>query len=372
MLTQHQVMLYLLQHKLIDPASIVTGGLTVVDVSRRNCNFKVISTQGPCYLVKQGISPDRATTVAHEAAVYQLLESDTRAHNVKLPHYLPRFYRYDPQEHMLILELLPNAEDFRQYHARYGRFSTSLAAMAGKSLGTLHRLTQPGNRLWDDSWFLDQLPWILTIHRPSLWIFWDVSEANLQLIKIVQHSTEFCQLLDDLRQDWQADRLIHHDIKWDNWIIFAQSSSRRKVGLKLIDWELAALGDPCWDVGSVFNDYLSFWLSSIPITGEEPPERFLELSRYPLERMQPALRSFWASYTRQMDLDASIADQWLLRAVRYGAARLVQTAFEQMQRSTQLTGNIICILQLSLNMLRRPHEAAVLLLGIPLQQRRAE
>lgn len=370
MLTQHQVMLYLLRHKLIDPASIIAGDLAIMDVSRRNCNFQVISAQGPSYLVKQGMSPDRAATVAHEATVYQLLQSDTQAHKVMLPRYLPHFYGYDPQERILILELLRDAEDFRQYHARHGRFSTALASMTGKALGTLHRLTQLEGRSQDSSWFSGQLPWVFTIHRPGLGIFGDVSEANLQLIRIIQHSTEFCQLLDDLRQDWQAGRLIHHDIRWDNWIIFAQSSSRRKVGLKLVDWELAALGDPCWDVGSGFSGYLSFWLSSIPITGEDPPDRFLELSRYPLERMQPALRSFWASYVRQMDLDASIADQWLLRAVRYGAVRLVQTAFEQMQRSTQLTGNIICTLQLSLNMMRRPHEAAVLLLGIPLQQRR--
>jgi hypothetical protein len=370
MLTQHQIILYLLQHKLIDPASIVAGDLTVVDVSRRNCNFKVISTRSPCYLIKQGISPDRVASVAHEAAMYQLLQSNTQAHKVRLLHYLPHFYGYDPQARVLILELLGDAEDFRQYHTRHSHFSTALASMMGKALRSLHCLTQLAGSSQDGSWFSCQPPWVFTIHRPQPRIFWDVSEAKLQLIRLVQHSPDFCQLLDDLRREWRADKLIHYDIKWDNWIIFAQSFSRRKVKLKLVDWELARLGDPCWDVGSVFSSYLSFWLSSIPITGEDPPDRFLELSNYPLERMQPALRSFWASYVQQMDLDASIADQWLLRSVRYAAARLVQTAFEQMQRSSQLTGNIICILQLSLNMLRRPHEAAVLLLGIPLQQRR--
>jgi hypothetical protein len=119
-------------------------------------------------------------------------------------------------------------------------------------------------------------------------------------------------------------------------------------------------------VGSVFSSYLSLWLSSVPITGGEPPERFLELSRYPLDSMQPALRSFWSSYVKQMNLDLSAAARWLVKAVRYGAARLVQTAFEHMQRSNQLTGNTVCLLQLSLNVMMRPYEAAVQLLGIPL------
>ena len=366
MLTQHQVLEYLLQHKLIDPVSIVAGDLTIVDVSRRNCNFKISSTQGPCYLIKQGISPDRAETVVHEAAVYQLLQSDTQIHKARLLHYLPHFYGYDAQERVLILELFRDAVDFRHYLTRHRCFSKTLASMMGKVLGTLHCPTRLKGRSQDDSWFSGQPPWIFAIHHPHQRIFLDVSEAKLQLIRIVQQSTEFCQLLDELRSSWRADRLIHHDIRWDNWIIFAHTSSRRKVKLKLVDWELAALGDPCWDIGSVFSDYLSYWLSSIPITGEEPPDRFLELSRYPLERMQPALRSFWASYVQQMDLNASLADQWLLKAVRYGAVRLVQTALEQMQMSNQITGNVICNLQLSLNIMMRPHEAAVLLLGIPL------
>jgi hypothetical protein len=56
-----------------------------------------------------------------------------------------------------------------------------------------------------------------------------------------------------------------------------------------------------------------------------------------------------------------------MRATRYSAARLIQTAFEQMQMSIQIMGNTICLLQLSLNILRRPQETIVHLLGIPLQ-----
>jgi hypothetical protein len=118
----------------------------------------------------------------------------------------------------------------------------------------------------------------------------------------------------------------------------------------------------------VFSNYLSFWLFSIPIMGEEPPDRFLELAPYPLERMQPAMRAYWQAYVRDMGLDAVTAKAWLLRAVKYGAARLVQTGFEHMHLSTQLTGNLVCLLQLSLNIMQRPHEAIAHLLGIPLGQ----
>jgi thiamine kinase-like enzyme len=155
-------------------------------------------------------------------------------------------------------------------------------------------------------------------------------------------------------------------MRWDNCVVFGRLGSRRKTRLKIVDWELASVGDPCWDVGSVFNDYLSCWLLSIPITGEAPPDRFFELARYPLERMQPAIHAFWQAYIRQMKLDSATPAQWLVRTVKYVGARLVQTAFEQMRMSMQLTGNIVCFLQLSLNIMQRPQEAIVHLLGIPL------
>ena len=84
--------------------------------------------------------------------------------------------------------------------------------------------------------------------------------------------------------------------------------------------------------------------------------------------MQPAMRSFWQSYVQGMGLDVATSSEWLLRAVKYGAARLVQTAYEQMQMSIHLTGNVVCLLQLSLNILQRPREAMVHLLGLPLGQ----
>jgi hypothetical protein len=82
--------------------------------------------------------------------------------------------------------------------------------------------------------------------------------------------------------------------------------------------------------------------------------------------MQPAIRSFWQSYVRRMGLDADMSNEWLLRAAKYGAARLVQTAFEQMQGAVQLIGNVICLLQMSLNILLRPEYAIAHLLGIKL------
>jgi hypothetical protein len=366
MLTQLEVAAYLLQHDLISAASIVEGDLAVADASRRNRNFKVISERGPSYLLKQGVGPGSKAMVAHEAVVYEFLHS--LAGNDGLDEFLPYYHGYDTKEQILVLELVRDAQDFRDYHARRGRFSTLLARAMGKALATVHRLTRTYGNNHDGKISAVQTPRALSIHHPDPRILLDVSAANVELIKVVQQSSKFCRSLDELREGWRTETLIHSDIKWDNCVIFARPASKRKTRLKIIDWEVAGMGDPCWDIGSVFSNYLSFWLLSIPITGEDPPDRFIELARYPLESMQPAMRAFWQFYVRNMGLDAATSGEWLLRAIKYGAARLVQTGYEQMQMSIHLTGNVVCLLQLGLNILQRPQEAIVHLLGLPLGQ----
>ena len=363
MLAQNEVALYLLKRRLVSRESIVEGDLVVMDVSRRNRNYKVISERSPGYLLKQGVGPEGIATLAHEAAVYQLLQSDTGTHGLNL--YLPHCYGYDPEEHVLILELMRSGRDLGEYHMDQGRFSTTIAGMLGDALGLLHRQKRE-QRKWSEDvhLFSGYSPWVLSVHRTDFSFFQRISNANIQAIKIIQHFPEFCEHFDKLREDWKVETLIHHDLKWDNCIVSVKSGLQRKTRLVIVDWELASRGDPCWDVGSVFNDYLSFWLLSIPLTGEAPLEQFIELARYPLEKMQPAIRTFWQSYVRQMGLSTAIANVWLLRSVQYAAACLVQTAFEQMQTSARLMGNAVFLLQLSLNILQRPQEALVNLLGL--------
>lgn len=363
-LTRADVVPYLLQGNLVSASSVVEGDLTVSDLSRRNNNFGILCEHNHSYLIKQGVDPERKETLANEAAVYRFLLSVSSRD--ELAQYLPRYCSYDSKNHILVLELFKDARDLQTHHARHGRFSAQIAASVGNALGLLHG-ESGAQQITDGSIRVHVPPGVLSIHRPDLGTLRDISGANLEVIKIIQQSPDLCRLLDELRQQWRVEALIHFDFKWDNCLV---SSSRAepagKTRLKIVDWELAGLGDPAWDVGSVFAAYLGFWLFAIPVTGETPPDRFLHLTPYPLERMQPALRSFWRSYVRRLELDAIAADERLLRAVRYGAARLAQTSYEQMHMGQQLTANVVCSLQLSLNILQRPKDAVVHLLGIPL------
>lgn len=357
MLSQAEAARYLLDRGLLRADSIVNGRVTVRDASSRNRNFKVDCSPGHSFLLKQGLSPEAAATVASEGGVYEFLSNRDGVRR-----YLPDFYGYDRERGVLVLELVTSGIDLRTYQQRRGRIGMGVARSLGRALASLHRATTFTDRAVPAP---ERAPFVFALHRPSSQIFRELSATSTEVIKIVQHAASLTHRLDAVRSVWSPSAVIHHDVKWDNLIIPRDPKSGRAGEVKLIDWEGAVQGDPCWDVGSVFSNFLSSWLFSIPITGQSPPENFPKLARLPLERMRPAIRWFWESYVKSAGLDRRSARSRLLRSVECAGARLVQTAFEAAQVSASLNGAIVLHLQLAQNVLDRTVEAAVQLLGLP-------
>ena len=360
---------YLLRRDLVSRERIVENDLVIVESSRRNCNVKTISKNGPCYFLKQeirdtGMEHGRPATVAYEAAVYRLFE--TAFGGGQFHRYLARYHDYDPTESILILQAIPGSISLAEYYYRRKRFSSRVAGELGKALATLHRSSVTElERVREIIGFEPALPWMFFIFRNEPWLKLNSSTSNLEFTGILQASPELAGLFDEARDDWRASALIHGDLKWDNVLLLLDTASRRKPGLAIVDWELARIGDPCWDIGAIFSEYLNAWLSSIPLSSESGPDQYLALAGFPLSKMHPAIREFWAGYVRNGVSGPVEIQAQLLRATRYAGIRLVQSAYEQLQHESELTSKAICILQLCANILQRPMEAAVHLLGLP-------
>jgi len=245
------------------------------------------------------------------------------------------------------------------------------ARTIGRALAALHKqqLTPA-----DSARLLRQAPWALSMHRPTPAELCAMSSANRPFVSLVQSVPRLCNYLDDLRDGWEALCLVHGDVKWSNFLL-TQTVGRQGSRLKLIDWEFAGLGDPCWDLGSAFHDYLSFWLFSLsplpPFQVGTPtdevaiiPDGTPDPSARLLNAMQPSIRALWQEYSARV-ASATDAYAYLLRAMRYAAARLLQSAFEHNQTASRLTAGLALFVQVALNILDRPREAAVRLLGIP-------
>src|SRR5262249_17896305 len=205
--------------------------------------------------------------------------------------------------------------------------------------------------------------WILSIDRLNPAAGGAMSGGNTQIVGIIQRYPEFRSSLETLRAQWSAQCLIHGDVKWDNCLVPNAGAKDSHSDLKLIDWELSDFGDPCWDVGAVFQAYLSFWIFSMPAQAETTADALVSRAQFPVEKMQPAIQHFWRKYAEFMDIPAKSRPQRLERSVRCAAARMIQTAYEYMYYQPQVSTNVLYLLQVSLNVLTQPQEAIAELLG---------
>jgi aminoglycoside phosphotransferase (APT) family kinase protein len=346
---------YLRARGLLEAGAVVDGRLRVVDASRRNRVFLVTADRQPCYVVKLPREPGD-TGVEYEAAVLDGLRS--RLGDDRLTAFVPTPVIYDAAENVLVLELPPNAQDLTQQHAR-SRFSRALAGATGKALAALHSVAAgvlDGLRAPDPTA-------MLAVHRPDMQAVRTLSEAGVDLVRMIQGSDALCRALDELLGCRRDESVIHGDMRWDNCLAVGRPDSRRKTRVLLIDWELSAAADPALDVGAYFAEYLRAWQQSVAIWDARRTERRpIDPTRL-LAAMQPAVGAFWEAYERHSNQPAIELSRMLRRALQFAGARLVLTALEEAQTMTELGHSVLSTLQLGANVLQRPDEAGVHLLG---------
>lgn len=353
---------YLVERGLASADSVVDGDWMVIESSRRNRNFKVMRRRHPGFFVKQiqNWDPQAIATLQTEAKCYWLALNNP-AFSPLAP-LLPQYLDFDPARYILVLELLKDGEDLTEHHRRLNSFPPESARNLARALAAYHRIG-PGQANGDAPVFPKKVPWILSVDQFTPASFSAMSGGNSQVVGIVQQYPEFHQHLLALRNEWRFDSLIHGDLKWDNCVV-ENGTNGQEAELRIVDWELADWGDPCWDVGAILQAYLSFWIFSMPAAVEMPPAEMVKRAQYPVESMQPAIRAFWEGYTDARGIEKSGVAAMLDRSVRCGAARMIQTAYEYMYYSPQISANTLCLLQVSLNVLSRPQDAIRDLLGL--------
>jgi Phosphotransferase enzyme family len=357
----HEVIAYLLERRLLRSEHIVDDTLRVWDASRRNRNYKVVCNNGPSFVLKQAEGPSSIVTLGREAAVYRFFKS---VDNGTLARYLPRFHHYDEANHILVVPVISGSESMVSYHGRRGQLSVTLARALGKALAALHMLTRTGPvpRLGSHV-----QPLSFPVCWPNMATYLASSWASLEFLRILQESDDLCDWIDRVRMKWEPQVLFHGDMRLDNCIVYGNSSPR-PTRILLVDWEFAGIGDAWWDIGAVLAEYLSFWLNSIPVGGDVPAACAVGLAGHRLRGFVPAIRAFWQAYKRSLPGECAPTSASIVNAVEFGAVRLVQIGFEQSQLVDRVTAKAVALLQLAYNILRRPREAAVQLLGFDLRE----
>lgn len=349
---------YLLERGLLDRRTVVDGDVMAVEGRRRHHNFSILRRDGSGLFVKQ-MQPDQAfsaQTLQKEAACYVLMESDPALADIHA--LMPRFRSYDPDRHLLVLDLIAGGENLTELHQRLNAFPLETAARLGELLARYHNVSS--RELLpraNAAIFQGQPPWILSFHLMPHGSVQNLSAANGQFMSILQNYPNFGRALDRVRAGWRRDVLIHGDMKFDNVVARLDGSV-----MHVVDWELADVGDAAWDVASILQAYLTWWIATLESSPNGAPG---DAAQYPLESIQPAIGAFWDAYAAARGLNARNAPAELERAVSYAGARMLQTVYESMASSPALTQNAVWQLQACMNILERPGAAATDLLGFP-------
>lgn len=355
---------YLIARGLVSPSSIVDGDFAIVEAARRNRNFKVLRSGGPGLFVKQIRQPELQAvhTLEREAACYRMVQAIPEL--APLARLLPGFIDHDPARALLIVDLLPDGENVTEHHMRLGTFPPEIGRLLGRGLAAYHAgLAGHLAGRAEAAVFPRQVHWILTLEATGYATLEPMGGAAAQLAALLRQAPEISQRLAALARQWRADSLIHGDMKWDNCLIHPGPDGEPL--LRIVDWELADLGDASWDVGSIVQSYLVYLLLTTPPAPGLPPEVLLERVLQRLGEIRPALRAFWESYAEARGFALAASRSYLERCLRFAAARLIVTIVEHMNGQPQLTQEAFAMLLASLRLLRDPGRAATDLTGLP-------
>jgi hypothetical protein len=358
LLTEHNICYYLLEKGMIDLPAIVLGKFTARRSDSRNNNF-IINKEydNHKYFIKQVKAKDteKIETLGVEANCYQLAATDAQYKALK--DYLPKFYYFDPHSYVLIIEQVKDAFSVRDYYFQMPDFKNNLPQLMADSLASYHKVINPQVQQPGFPFFRQQKPWIFTVATsPPLLLAEASPSVEQQIIQLIFKNTEFVQLLALVEKEWLPQSLVHNDVKFDNFLLNYDFENNKINTIKQIDWELADLGDPLWDVAAIFQNYLFLWISTdVPVQ-----QNFKKIG---LEEVQPCIDQFWKRYVQQMKLQPNQQSS-LIKAVKYVAFKLIHACFEMAPAASTLQPMSVKMLQMSFNILRSPENAAIYLFGI--------
>lgn len=317
---------FLLSRDLLTQRDVAGDRLRVREVRRRNRSFRVSGIDGPGLFIKQvaASAPDLAGSIGREAALHRLAEtvpalSALRGATVRLR-------QFEEGRQALIFDLFAEAETLDARYRRLKRMDADILSLLGAGLAGIHAEAEPSAAMIGTQIAAQRLPpWILTIGRRDVPLF---GAGGAQLVAMIRATPSVLQGLEGALSRWQPRTLIQGDMKWDN--ILVRDGAAGAPELRIVDWELADIGDPLWDVAGVLSGFYASWLvedGRMPWMADPntPPRAPEPVPMEPLTAMFPAMAGFWQAATggRWQGDDAD------LRAmVPYLGARLLQSAME--------------------------------------------
>jgi hypothetical protein len=303
------VIRYLHDHGLIDHADVWQGRLSADDVSVSHTGVLVCVNGSARWFVKRA-DPirSRGRDLGSEPFVYRLAAVDSRLASV-----VPACRLIDDARGIIVMDAAPGAPPAGDVAWRDDAHAAGVRRESGAALARVHRI-RPAR--------FGEPPWLVIALEPRWGRYAWLPAPCASLLQRLRASPTFRAGFARVRRDWTPSALVHGDIRSSNLIA---GGAPARPAVRIVDWELACLGDPAWDLGSLVGDYVA--TTALEYDGDAPQD--------PLRPAIDALDGYLQERADAAGPASRAADaewRWLLeRSVRLAAVRIVQTLVEQAQ-----------------------------------------
>lgn len=257
--------------------------------------YRVLVGGEPRFFVKRADLIGSGGRELHdEAAVYRLADSEPRLASV-----MPMCHYISEDDSLIVLEALPDAQAIHTLGTV--PVDASMMRSYGSAVAQIHAIrTGP----------FGEPPWLLVALEDGSAAGYGRPDAVGRFFTEIARRALFVDRFRAARRAWRAESLIHGDLRWSNVMA---ANAPRESGVRIVDWELASVGDPGWDFGSVLAD--------VVLT------RTLALNRQgPIGDVVDAFSPFAAAYLERVhDLDVGAI---VHRGTLLAGVRLIQTISE--------------------------------------------
>lgn len=336
-LTKKNITPYLLDKGFLNPEWFISGHYMLTQTMSRNSIFKIQHKESTGLFVKQLIAQDSMNSYLMQkdaTSHYLIHQSDLYKDTIQ---YIPQYYGYDPNHHILVTEYFTNTKNIHEEVFSTKELSTEYATEMAKILASFHFDIRTHINTESSLQFYNGIvPWILNLGNLK-----SSSPNGLDhcVINEIHKHPKLVKKIDALASQWEKTSLIHGDIKWMNFIVMPN-----KKDLKLIDWEIADLGDPLWDVAGGFQSYFTSWVMSFHNQAQQHIKS--EGTEFiTIESIATAIKAFWTSYATHREFTPKQKQDYLLKTLSYMGVRMIQTAFENNFSKVELNANTVRILQ---------------------------
>lgn len=226
------------------------------------------------YFIKQcpSLNPVFRFTTFTERTFFDVLENERIQHFSELKVAFPERLLFDPINLVHIFRFDSYSENVTEFYHRTLQISKLetdirvklLPERLGTALRSWHNVLSKEDNFHIRSRFDHSIPFPLTIDERLLEFSLEngnEKSKNTSLRKLCQalkKKPHMIKVFSVLREEWyhSPPTLLHGDLKHSNILVKWNEDNSAIAKLTLIDWEMACIGDPLWDVAGM----IAYWI----------------------------------------------------------------------------------------------------------------